>query len=207
MDNTKIRILKCLDCEASSGTIGEKKSVCLHRYSIMLGKDSYNRRSKWTIGKPSGNFSSGEQFFQNSQIQWCVLGKSDHSLNQTLNGRPNYSGSRTPSNTENRIELMENQLNSSGQISQHSQHWRFFTEFMRFGEFPHWTGTIQWSNFFYVHIHWHGHLQHRLWSCLYLDIWQSSTICIKICERALGIHWPGNEEKWFRGCDYKPEGR
>ena len=34
------------------------------------------------------------------------------------------------------------------------------------------TGTIQWSNPFYVHLQWHRHLQDRSWGCLYLDIWQ-----------------------------------
>ena len=72
----------------------------------------------------------------NSQILCCVLGKSDHSLSQTLNGRPNYSGSRTQSNTENSIDSMENQLNSSGKISQDSQHWRFFTEFNAIWRIP-----------------------------------------------------------------------
>ena len=34
-----------------------------------------------------------------------------------------------------------------------------------------------------------------------------STRCIKICERTLGLHWPRHEEKWFRGYNYKPDGK
>ena len=122
--------------------------------------------------RPSGNFSSGEQFFQ-----WAV-----------------GNGWRTNWIRVGKIA----RIHRIGDSSQNS---------MRYGEFPHWTGTIQWSNPFYVHLQWHRHQQHRLWGCLHLDIWQSSTICIKICERTLGIHWPGHEEKWFRGYNYKPDGK
>ena len=59
----------------------------------------------------------------------------------------------------------------------------------RFGDIPHWTGTIQWSNPFYVHLQWQRHLQNGDMRVLVPWHLTSSTICIKLCERTLGIHW------------------
>ena len=42
-----------------------------------------------------------------SQILYCVLEEFGSSLNQTMNGRPNCSGVRTQSSTENWIESKE----------------------------------------------------------------------------------------------------
>ena len=48
-----------------------------------------------------------------SQILYCVLERYTLSHNTMLNGKINGSGSRVPTNTENWIESMENQWNSS----------------------------------------------------------------------------------------------
>ena len=93
------------------------------------------------------------------------------------------------------LEWMENQLNWNGQFPRIHRIGDSLPNSMRFGEFPHRTGNKQWSNPLYVHVQRHRHLQDRIWGCLYLDFLQSSTICIKICERTLGIHWTRKRSK------------
>ena len=46
-----------------SNTIDESKSICLLGFSIVLGKDLYNRGCNWAMERPSGNFSRRQSFF------------------------------------------------------------------------------------------------------------------------------------------------
>ena len=102
---------------------------------------------------------------------------------------------------------MENQLNSSGKISQDSPHWKFFTEFntiRRIYALNRKNSVIESS---LCPCSTTRHLQERQWGFLYFDVHQSSRICFKIvCVKG---YWafigPGNEDKWFRRYDYKPE--
>ena len=89
------------------------------------------------------------------------------------------------------LEWMENQLNSSGKISQDSQHWKFFTEF----------NTI-WR--IYALNRNNSVIESSSCPCSMTQTSTREEIRIRVG------HWafigPGSEVKCFRGCNYKPDG-
>ena len=180
-DNTEIRRLEWGSHSWTRSTLFNDRAIQLTKAKVYVYSDSV-----LCLG---GIYTTGDAIEQwKGQVATCR--EENHSFNELW-------------------EWMENQLNSSGNFSQDSPNCRFFTP----SNATWWGPTSNRKNSVIESslcpCSTTRHLQERKWGFLYFDIHQSSRTCFKIVcvKRYWAFIGPGNEDKWFRRYDSKPEGK